>query len=383
MDPRPRAVLACAMSPCAQEGIRRLKKGWGFAYRLPSGKWLEDPAELARVRQLAQPPAWTKVWICADPHGHLQATDFDAKGRKQYRYDVRWRAARDVIKYQDLLQFSAALPRLRRQLERDLARRGLPREKVLAPVVSLIAETGVRVGSRRYQEENGSFGLTTLLDRHATVSRESVTLAFRGKGGKPYRAAIQSRKLARVVRRCRDVPGQRLFQYRYVHPGLVEAFLEQRLPAARASNVRGLRASERDLVSVLKCLSKSVRAAAPACLHRAPSHPLRQRASLLSRKRPKRAGFSLGSALAMTWACGSDAAPLGDKTNAHDPLHSPRFGPRRRWPRPFSLWLRGLVACRYSGDHPARDVLHRKQALISSGTLESSGRPGGGPSILP
>lgn len=324
---------------CAQEGIRRLKKGRGFAYRLPSGQWLEDAAELARVRQLALPPAWTKVWICADPHGHLQATGFDAKGRKQYRYDVRWRAARDVIKYQDLLQFSAALPRLRRRLERDLARRGLPREKVLAAVVSLIAETGVRVGNRRYREENGSFGLTTLLDRHATVSRESVTLAFRGKGGKPYRAAIQSRKLARVVRRCRDVPGQRLFQYlnargarrsvdsgdvnayvrrlaglrisaktfrtwvgtvaalrfmrtvpaadslrarkrqlqsvlgrvaeqlgntvaicrkSYVHPGLMEAFLEQRLPAARASSVRGLRASERDLVSVLKRLAKSV-----------------------------------------------------------------------------------------------------------------------------
>jgi DNA topoisomerase-1 len=198
---------------CGDAGIRRVKKGKGFGYVLPSGKRLNDPKELERVRKLALPPAWTNVWICLHRHGHLQATGIDSRGRKQYRYDVRWRAARDDVKYQDLLAFAAKLPRLRQRLKRHTEGPGLTRNKVLATVVSLMAETGVRVGNERYRAENGSFGVTTLLDRHAKINRGAVVLAFRGKGGKPYRVSVRDRKLANIVQRCRDVPGQRLFQY--------------------------------------------------------------------------------------------------------------------------------------------------------------------------
>jgi DNA topoisomerase-1 len=198
---------------CREAGIRRIKKRGGFAYLLPSGKPLTDPAELTRIRKLALPPAWRDVWICVDPHGHLQATGIDAKGRKQYRYDVRWRAARDQQKYGDLLEFGSILPRLRHRLAVDLNRPGLCREKVLATVVSLMAETGVRVGNDRYCEENGSFGLTTLLDRHAKIRRKCVEFSFRGKAGKLHRLRVADAKLARIVKRCRDIPGQRLFQY--------------------------------------------------------------------------------------------------------------------------------------------------------------------------
>jgi DNA topoisomerase-1 len=198
---------------CRDAGIRRIKRGGGFAYLLPNGKRLTDSAELERIRKLALPPAWRNVWICSDPHGHLQATGVDAKGRKQYRYDVRWRAARDEKKYGDLLEFGSILPALRHRLAFDLNRPGLCREKVLATVVSLMAETGVRVGNERYCEENGSFGLTTLLDRHAKIRRECVEFSFRGKAGKLHRLRVADAKLARIVKRCRDIPGQRLFQY--------------------------------------------------------------------------------------------------------------------------------------------------------------------------
>jgi DNA topoisomerase-1 len=219
---------------CADAGITRVRSGRGFIYRLPSGKRLTDPVELARIRKLALPPAWTNVWICRDRHGHLQATGFDARGRKQYRYDTRWRAARDELKYGDLIEFAARLPRLRSRLKKDLATPQLGREKVLATVVELMARTGVRVGNERYCQENGSFGLTTLLDRHAKITGQSVTFAFRGKGGKPYRATVRDRQLARIVRRCRDIPGQRLFQYvdrlgRYcsIGSGDVNAYVQQ------------------------------------------------------------------------------------------------------------------------------------------------------------
>lgn len=202
---------------CGEAGIARVAKGKGFVYRLPDGKLLRDPAQLERIRRLALPPAWTHVWICLEPHGHLQATGYDARGRKQYRYDQRWRAARDELKYHDLLALAEHLPELRRHVARDMAAPGLPREKVLATVVALLAQTGVRVGNDRYREANGSFGLTTLLDRHVRVSRRSLVLSFRGKGGKAYRARLQDPRLARVVKSCRDVPGQRLFQYVDAH----------------------------------------------------------------------------------------------------------------------------------------------------------------------
>jgi DNA topoisomerase I len=198
---------------CADAGIRRVKRGKGFVYFTPDGKRLRDAAELQRIRSLALPPAWTDVWICPDPHGHLQATGFDAKGRKQYRYDTRWRVARDATKYDDLREFAGKLPSLRRALRRDLSRPGLSRDKVLATLVSLMARTGVRVGNDRYHHQNGSFGLTTLLDRHAKFHGGTLELEFKGKGGKPYRTIVHDATLARIVRRCRDVPGQRLFQY--------------------------------------------------------------------------------------------------------------------------------------------------------------------------
>lgn len=198
---------------CADAGITRIRRGAGFVYRLPNGKLLRDKTVLERIRKLALPPAWTDVWICSHPYGHLQATGVDARGRKQYRYAARWRVARDELKFGELLEFASRLPGLRRHLERDLSAKVLGRDKVLATVVSLMARTGARVGNQRYRDENGSFGLTTLLNRHATIKTQRVEFAFRGKGGKPYRATVRDAKLARIVKHCRDIPGQRLFQY--------------------------------------------------------------------------------------------------------------------------------------------------------------------------
>jgi DNA topoisomerase I len=245
---------------CADAGILRVKRGKGFAYRLPNGKWLTDAAELERIRKLALPPAWNEVWICADKHGHLQATGIDARGRKQYRYDARWREVRDEAKYRDLLELAERLPRLRRALERDLATRDLNRDKVLAAVVTLMVRTGARVGNERYAEENGSFGLTTLRDRHAKLSGRGVVLSFRGKGGKPYVARVQDQALARIIKRCRDVPGQRLFQYldpqgrrQSVRAGDVNGYV-QRLAGARvtAKTFRTWVASVRALAELRK-----------------------------------------------------------------------------------------------------------------------------------
>lgn len=198
---------------CGDAGIRRVSRGGGFVYLLPNGKRVTSREELERIRKLALPPAWTDVWICLHPQGHLQATGFDARGRKQYRYAARWRTARDELKYGNLLELAARLPKLRAQLKRDLSAANLGRDKVLATVVTLMARTGVRVGNERYRDENGSFGLTTLLDRHAKVSSQAVTFSFRGKGGKAYRATVRDAQLARIVKHCRDIPGQRLFQY--------------------------------------------------------------------------------------------------------------------------------------------------------------------------
>lgn len=216
-DPRERARAASRARLryvcCQDAGIRRIKRGHGFAYLLPNGARVTSARDLERIRKLAIPPAWTNVWICLHQHGHLQATGFDARGRKQYRYDARWRQARDDVKYDDLLAFAERLPKVRQRLTADLAAPGLGRDKVLATLVSLMAQTGARVGNDRYREQNGSFGLTTLLDRHARLTSRGVVLAFRGKGGQPYQARVRDQSLSRLVRRCRDIPGQRLFQY--------------------------------------------------------------------------------------------------------------------------------------------------------------------------
>ena len=194
-------------------GIRRRKRGKGFSYVLPNGGTLQSPKELERIRKLAIPPAWTDVWICPVPNGHLQATGRDARGRKQYRYHEDWRSVRDETKFGRMILFGEALPRIRERIEQDLSQRGLPRTKVLAAVVRLLETTLIRVGNREYMKQNNSFGLTTLRDGHVDVEGSKIRFEFRGKSGKDHSVEIQDRRLARVVKQCRDLPGQTLFQY--------------------------------------------------------------------------------------------------------------------------------------------------------------------------
>ncbi len=194
-------------------GISRRAGKAGFSYRDARGDLVKDEGALARIQALVIPPAWTDVWICPNARGHIQATGRDQRGRRQYRYHDRWRESRDLAKFERVAAFGRALPRLRKQVEADLARRGLPREKVLAAVIRLLEVTLIRVGNDEYARTNKSFGLTTLRDRHARISTRGVTFAFRGKGGKQHETSFQDRKLARVVKSCQDLPGQRLFQY--------------------------------------------------------------------------------------------------------------------------------------------------------------------------
>jgi DNA topoisomerase-1 len=194
-------------------GWTRRRRGRGFEYRDAMQRPVREPAALARIRSLAIPPAWTDVWICPSPHGHIQATGRDARGRKQYRYHSRFRARRDADKFGRLAEFGAALPRLRRRLRSDLRSTGLPRRRVLAAVVTLLDRTRARIGNDEYARHNRSFGLTTLRDGHAAIGGGVVRLAFRGKSGGEHDLQVVDERLARVVRRCQELPGQRLFQY--------------------------------------------------------------------------------------------------------------------------------------------------------------------------
>ncbi|HET7034258.1 MAG TPA: hypothetical protein VFI42_01105 [Thermomicrobiaceae bacterium] len=194
-------------------GIRRRRTGHGFVYLNAKGERVSDEKVLARIRALAIPPAWTRVWICPAPNGHIQATGRDKKGRKQYRYHDRWRAVRDATKYERMLAFGQALPRIRRGVERALTRPGLPREKVLAAVVRLLDETHIRIGNPEYARENHSYGLTTLRDRHVTITGAKIEFHFVGKAGKAHEVILQDRRLAGIVKRCQDIPGYDLFQY--------------------------------------------------------------------------------------------------------------------------------------------------------------------------
>jgi DNA topoisomerase I len=182
-------------------------------YVTAAGHTVSDSAELARIRSLAVPPAWTDVWICPDARGHLQATGRDARGRKQYRYHPKWRAVRDEVKYGRLIAFANALPRIRRRTSADLRKSGLPREKVIAAVVQLLEKTMIRVGNEEYARENGSIGLTTMRHRHASISGATVHFAFRGKSGVAHTIDLHDARLARIVRACHDLPGHELFQY--------------------------------------------------------------------------------------------------------------------------------------------------------------------------
>ncbi len=195
-------------------GIVRKRRGRGFYYVGANSKPVRDRHTLQRIRSLVIPPAWSNVWICPFDNGHIQAVGRDARGRKQYRYHPRYREVRDATKYDRMLAFGAALPKIRRAVRRDLARPGLPERKVAAAIVRLMDETCIRVGNKEYARSNKSFGLTTLKDRHAEIHGETLRLHFRGKSNQEHDITLRDRRLARIVKRCQDLPGQELFQYR-------------------------------------------------------------------------------------------------------------------------------------------------------------------------
>jgi len=200
-------------------GLRRVRQGKAFRYKDAQGGWLRDADEISRIRSLAIPPAYEEVWICPLPNGHLQATGLDARGRKQYRYHAGWRALKDEAKFERLEAFGKALPRIRARVARDLAPPGrrreppLARDVVLAAIVRLLDTTYLRVGNEEYASTNGSFGLTTLRNRHAAVSGSALKLRFRGKSGVIHEARVDEPRIAQIVRRCQQLPGQELFQY--------------------------------------------------------------------------------------------------------------------------------------------------------------------------
>ncbi|TMC54002.1 MAG: DNA topoisomerase IB [Chloroflexi bacterium] len=196
-----------------EPGMRRIRRGKGFEYFEPDGSRVTDKATLDRIRALVIPPAWEHVWISTRPRGHLQATGRDARGRKQHRYHARWREVRDANKFDRMAGFARVLPRIRRRVMRDLRREGLPREKVVATIVRLLESTFARIGNEEYARQNHSFGLTTLRDRHVEVRGSTVRFLFKGKSGREVSLGVTDRRVAAVIKRCEELPGQRLFQY--------------------------------------------------------------------------------------------------------------------------------------------------------------------------
>ena len=214
-------------------GITRVKKGTGFSYLL-DGVPVKDEKQLERIRKLAIPPAWTNVWICKKPNGHIQATGYDARGRKQYRYHALWEILRNETKFHRLFEFGKLLPSLRLRLEEDLARKDLSVEKVIATVVSLMERTYIRIGNNDYEKMNGSYGLTTLKDKHVKVDGDQIKFSFMGKKGIFHNITLRNRRLARVVEACRDIPGKELFQYidaegtrKSVDSGMVNQYIKE------------------------------------------------------------------------------------------------------------------------------------------------------------
>jgi DNA topoisomerase-1 len=197
----------------ARPGIRRQRRGKDFRYLLPNGGAVTDQNTLVRIKRLAIPPAWEEVWICPFENGHIQATGRDARGRKQYRYHAKWREQRDQSKYERMMGFAEALPKIRAQVKSDLQLPGLPRDKVLATVVRLLETTLIRVGNDEYAKQNHSYGLTTMHDRHVQIRGAKISFAFKGKSGKRHEIALHDAHLARIVKRCQDLPGQELFGY--------------------------------------------------------------------------------------------------------------------------------------------------------------------------
>lgn len=216
-----------------QPGIRRSRTDDGFEYFLGRKK-VQDRATLERIKKLVIPPAWENVWICVEPHGHLQVTGTDARGRKQYKYHPHWTVLRNHTKFYRLLQFGRQIPIIRQHLAKDLARAGMPVEKVLAAVVSLMDQTSIRIGNSAYEKLYGSFGLTTLKDQHVKIEKDRLQFIFKGKKGVPQRVTIKNKKLARIVKNCRDIPGKELFQYydqdgnhKGIDSGMVNAYLKE------------------------------------------------------------------------------------------------------------------------------------------------------------
>jgi DNA topoisomerase-1 len=196
----------------SDEGITRIKKGKGFAYHY-KGKPIQDTRELERIKKLVIPPAWTNVWICHSPNGHIQATGFDVRGRKQYRYHPRWSTLQQETKFHRMYEFGKALPALREQLQKDLAQPGFPESKVMAMMVSLMERTYIRVGNNGYEKLYGSYGLTTLKNKHVTVHGNIITFSFKGKKGVYHNITLKSKKFARIIKQCKAIPGSELFQY--------------------------------------------------------------------------------------------------------------------------------------------------------------------------
>ena len=197
----------------AGQGIRRRRAGHGFVYLDSSDKPVRDPETLNRIRSLVIPPAWTSVWISPAPNTHIQAVGRDARGRKQYRYHQKYREVRDLVKFDRMRAFGKVLPRIRRAVGRDLKRKGLTKRKVLAAVVKLLETTYIRIGNEEYAEENGSFGLTTLRNQHVQILGDMLKFKFRGKSGQHHEITLQDARLAKILKRCRDIPGSALFEY--------------------------------------------------------------------------------------------------------------------------------------------------------------------------
>lgn len=216
-----------------QPGITRLKKGKQFHY-YHAGIRVSDEMILQRIHKLVIPPAWEQVWICADANGHLQATGFDTRQRKQYKYHALWNQLRNHTKFYRLLDFGKALPSLRTRLDQDLKLPGLPANKVLAAVVSLMEQTSIRIGNNFYEKIYGSFGLTTLKDKHVEINGSQLKFSFTGKKGVKHNISLNSRRLAKIVKNCRDIPGKELFQYydeegnrKAIDSGMVNRYLKE------------------------------------------------------------------------------------------------------------------------------------------------------------
>lgn len=197
----------------AAPGILRIKKGSGFSYRLTSGETVKNKEVLTRIRKLVIPPAWTNVWICEKENGHIQATGFDVRNRKQYKYHAQWSEVRNQTKFHRLTEFGKCLPALRRKIEADLASPALSKDKVLATIVSLMEKTFIRVGNSEYEKLYGSYGLTTLKDGHVKIDGGKIQFSFKGKKGIHHSITLKNKRLAKIVKACRDIPGKELFQY--------------------------------------------------------------------------------------------------------------------------------------------------------------------------